>query len=161
MLRRITLRLTTCFVATFVCCAPVMLASCAFQESEVGRLNARIMLATADLADKGTRDISVTHDVRVDRPYVVVILPAERVSAESIRRADLPLEAKETIQRQNEGRDLAGALVGIVQADRSEWQALAKEVSVGRMLYAWKQKGESVSIGLIHRNGQTVVSAIR
>jgi len=29
------------------------------------------------------------------------------------------------------------------------------------MLYAWKQTGESVSIDLARRDGQTVVSAVR
>jgi hypothetical protein len=118
-------------------------------------------LASADLVAKGSGDISVTQDVRVDRPYVVVILPAERVSAEYIKGADLPFEAREAIRRENEGRDLPGVLVGIVQADRSEWQPLVKDVAVGGMLYAWKQKGESVSIDLARRDGQTVVSAVR
>jgi hypothetical protein len=161
VMRRVTASRRNAVLSTAVCGALLMLTGCTARDSEVSKLNTRIMLASGDLVAKGSNDISVPQDVRLDRPYVVVILPAERVSAESIKGADLPFEARETIQRQNEGRYLLGALIGIVQANRSEWQPLVKDVAAGGMLYVWKQKGESVSIGLARRNGQTVVSALR
>ena len=139
----------------------VMLGGCRLGDSEAYKLKARIAQAQRELVMTGTSDYWFTQDVRINRPFVVVLLPAEHLSAESIRSADLPFEAKESIQRQIEYRDFSGPLLGLVEADRSEWHPLPPDVSVAGVLYAWKQGGENVSVNVTRRDRRTVVAAIR
>lgn len=85
----------------------------------------------------------------------------EGVSRESIQSADLPLEARESIERQIDDRNLRGPLLGLVEVDRSEWHPLPDAVSVTEILYTWKQSGESVSVNVVRRGGKILIAAIR
>jgi hypothetical protein len=137
-----------------------MIGGCEFGDSEVYKLKSRIAEAHAELAASGTTSLWFTYELRTNGRYVLVVLPAEHVSGDSIQSADLPFEAKESIERQIEHRDLEGPLLGLVEADRSEWHPLPDGVSVPEVLYAWKQRGESVSVNLTRREGRTVIASI-
>jgi hypothetical protein len=136
-------------------------AECSLRESEAYNLNTRLRQAHEELIRKGDGTVSFTHRIRVERPHVVVLLPAERVSKDSVQAADLPLEAKELIQSQIDHGDLPGAVLGLVHADRSEWHPVPDGISVTEMLYAWKQPGESVTLNITRRGGLSVVEALR
>src|SRR5262245_27617033 len=73
------LLLATCGVI-----ATMTIGGCSLGDSEGYKLNTRIRQAHEELIANGANDMWFTQAMRLDRPFVVVLLPAERISGESI-----------------------------------------------------------------------------
>jgi hypothetical protein len=129
--------------------------------SEAHNLNARIAVAQGQLASTKVTRLEFAHDIQVRGPYVVVLLPGDRVSSDAIRSAALPAEAKDLIEAYAAGDERTGPAVGVVQANEAEWVPLTDGVAVDGMLYAWKQQGEAVRVTIALRGSATAIESLR
>jgi hypothetical protein len=55
----------------------------------------------------------------------------------------------------------SGPVLGILEPKNAEWHPLEGIVSVPRLLYVWKQNGETVTVELTAKDGQVAVSELR
>jgi hypothetical protein len=134
---------------------------CDFQYSEASTINQKIRVAQAEMEREEATRRTLAHAAKTQRPYVLAILPTEGVTQATIASLDVPREAKMWLAMEVENRAFDGHLIGILEADKAEWQPLADGVAADKLVYVWKQPGDELTIELTMIGGRTLITSLR
>ena len=134
---------------------------CDFRNSETTNINDKIRLTQAEMERDRTTRRQFTHSAETKRPYVLAIVPADGTTKADISSLDLPREAKMWLEMEVENRSFDGPLLGFLEANKVEWQPLAEGVSAQKLLYAWKQPGEELTVELTVVGGRRLITSLR
>lgn len=88
-------------------------------------------------------------------------IASEGMKKENVSAMDVPLEARQRLDSEIEHPTFSGSVLGVLESKHAEWFTLQDIVSASRLLDVWKQPGETVSVELVAKDGQTEIAALR